>query len=572
MKAKRLILLALTVVLFVSFALAGCGQTGNNADSEQAEKTETKESTAKAVEDQTKGEAKETFETFAKFEPSIKVTSVRADTPASLVTYPEGDNIKSNAWTRLYHDALGVDLEYEWIVDSSQYEQKMGMMLASKDLPDFFMANPIQFQQLVDADQIEELTDVWERYASPYSKELSEQAGSVAMDSAKSKGKLMGIPYFGTPKEDVDILYIRSDWLQNLGLPEPKTMQDVINISKAFTHDDPDGNKKDDTFGIALDKDFSIIQGFFAGYHAYPNMWLKDKTTGKLIYGGIQPETKNALKVLQELLADGQINKEFGTIDFNKNIEALVAGKVGVYYSKFWAPFFPFQTSYNNDPNITWKWYPVPSIDNEPAKQGYGLGVNGYWVVRKGFENPQVLPLMVNLIVEKWFHSENKEEYYELICGPNGNQLQNIAHPIIQNPIKDIVQHETVTKLLRNELQPDQANPDFVETATGIKAYLEGKDDTKRGWHETYGENSAVSILKYYLSNDLYIPNAFMGNPTPAMVKNNAILNKLQMETYTKIIKGEYKIEKFDEFVENWTDLGGDKVTQEANEWADSRK
>lgn len=577
---KRTLCLILAIIVMMS--LAACGGTTPAATTATATTAATTAAATTAAETTAATTAAETtvattaaegsFETFKKFDPSIKVTSVRADTPSSMVTYPQGDDINSNAWTRLYHDVLGVDLKYNWVADSSQYEQKLSMMIASKDSPDFFMVNPIQFQQLVDAGQVEDLTDVWERYASPHTKELAAQAGQVTMDSALINGKMMGIPYFGTPKENVDILYIREDWLTKLGLPEPTTMQDVLTISDAFTHQDPDGNKKDDTYGIAVDKDFDIIQGLLASYHSYPNMWVIDATTGKLVYGGIQPETRNALQVLQGLLADNQINKEFGTIDAAKNVEAIVAGEVGIFYSKFYAPFYPFQTAYNNDPNVKWKWYPVPSIDEKPAKQGYGLGVNGYWVVRKDFENPQILPMMINLIVEEWFYSDNKEDYNSLICDSTGNQLQNIAHPIVQNPIKDVVQYDQVTKLLRGELNSEQVNPDFVETTKGIQLYLDGKDDTKRGWAETYGENGAVSILKYYLDNDLYIPDAFMGNPTPAMVKYNSTLKKLQMETYTKIIKGEYKIEKFDEFIENWKALGGDKVTQEVNDWVDSRK
>ena len=39
-------------------------------------------------------------------------------------------------------------------------------------------------------------------------------------------------------------------------------------------------------------------------------------------------------------------------------------------------------------------------------------------------------------------------------------------------------------------------------------------------------------------------------------------LSNLQGEYNYKIISGEYSIDKFDEFVEKWYDLGGDKVTE----------
>lgn len=35
---------------------------------------------------------------------------------------------------------------------------------------------------------------------------------------------------------------IRSDWLKNLNLEIPKTLDDLIKTAQAFTYNDPDGN------------------------------------------------------------------------------------------------------------------------------------------------------------------------------------------------------------------------------------------------------------------------------------------------------------------------------------------
>jgi hypothetical protein len=41
----------------------------------------------------------------------------------------------------------------------------------------------------------------------------------------------------------------------------------------------------------------------------------------------------------------------------------------------------------------------------------------------------------------------------------------------------------------------------------------------------------------------------------------------LYIEYATKIITGEYSIDKFDEFVEKWYATGGTEVTEKAREW-----
>ena len=44
-------------------------------------------------------------------------------------------------------------------------------------------------------------------------------------------------------------------------------------------------------------------------------------------------------------------------------------------------------------------------------------------------------------------------------------------------------------------------------------------------------------------------------------------LDKLRDETFTKIIRGDLPVDAFDEFVTEWFRLGGQQLTDEANEW-----
>ena len=48
---------------------------------------------------------------------------------------------------------------------------------------------------------------------------------------------------------------IRQDWLDNLGLEAPTTLEEFTEIARAFTEDDPDGNGEDDTYGYAWTSD-----------------------------------------------------------------------------------------------------------------------------------------------------------------------------------------------------------------------------------------------------------------------------------------------------------------------------
>jgi extracellular solute-binding protein family 1 len=61
--------------------------------------------------------------------------------------------------------------------------------------------------------------------------------------------------------------------------------------------------------------------------------------------------------------------------------------------------------------------------------------------------------------------------------------------------------------------------------------------------------------------------NEFTGASTRTMIDNGATLEKLTEETFIKIIAGEKSVDEFDKYVETWKNLGGDKITEEVNEW-----
>ena len=149
------------------------------------------------------------------------------------------------------------------------------------------------------------MTGLYDKYASPLLKQWTESASSKPFLPVTFNKKQMAMPRVWSSRDPaVAFAWIRTDWLRKVGLTTPRTMADLLKISSAFTHNDPDGDGKNDTYGIAVQKDYwqntASLEGFFFGYHAYPNIWLEKD--GKLAYGSIQPEVKEGLKKLSEFI------------------------------------------------------------------------------------------------------------------------------------------------------------------------------------------------------------------------------------------------------------------------------
>lgn len=548
-KAMAWFLIAIFVIIT---ALTGCSTSGGNGA--------TKDGASVTKEDP-----------FGKYSPAIEITTVKATPNPATVKYASGESASDNPWTKQYEDELGIKVKYKWMVDASQWQQKSNLMIASGDLPDFFKADLSQFTQLLRAGQLSDMTEVYEKYASPYTVEIMTEGGNAPLESAKYKDKLMAIPFTGLPNEGVPILFLRTDWLKKLNIPEPKNLNDLFNISQAFTKNDPDGNGKDDTIGIILDKDiFSSMhgQGIAYGYHAYPNAWIKDKS-GKLVYGSIQPEMKKVLEKMQELYKSGQIDKEFGTKDIAKVYEDLTNGKVGIFCNGFWSPLYPIQSLYNNDSSTEWKSYPIPSIDEKPAKSAIGLGVLGYWVVRKGAKNPEAIVKMLNVWTRTFYGNKDDDVYHKLVNGADGNEIWQNADVQCYRGFKNLAGYYNVNEVIKGTKTVADLTPEERETYTKIKKF-EGGDKSLWCWGQIYGPSGSMGAVDYYKSNNLYIQNEFYGAPTKTAISKGATLGKLEQETFTKIIKGA-SLDEFDKFVTSWKKLGGDDLTQEVNEWYKSK-
>ena len=71
-------------------------------------------------------------------------------------------------------------------------------------------------------------------------------------------------------------LIYRGDWLENLGLSVPETMDDVIEIAEAFASQDPDQNGQDDTYAIAMNSTLYSTDNlpFFYANESYPNNYV----------------------------------------------------------------------------------------------------------------------------------------------------------------------------------------------------------------------------------------------------------------------------------------------------------
>ncbi|WP_158560382.1 extracellular solute-binding protein [Paenibacillus contaminans] len=499
----------------------------------------------------------------AKYDPPIEVTMVNQS--YGSVSFAEGEDMNANRWRTYIKDHYGIAVKTLWDAPWDQLEQKTNLMISTGEIPDIFLVTPMQLVLLNKAGMIEDLTDVYRDYAPQNVKDVVAEAGEEALEAAMIKGRLMALPFTGYQKETVTIVWIREDWMNKLKLAGPKTMDDLLAISKAFTERDPDGNGKADTYGLPLDKHLGFLQAMFNGYHAYKNIWIKD-SNGNLAYGSVQPEAKTALAKMQELYKSGQIDKEFGVKDSAKVLESIGRNAIGIYFGSMTGGY----TLADLTPGVRWRPYPLPSIDGKPALLQHALNINyGFWVVRKGMERPEALFKLADVWL-KLFYENKDDDLYETYNSDQKIGFFTQAPVQIYKSFKNMEISAHLAPLLQSGKpagaeELSKLTPEERLNYGFIQKYKAG-DQSYWKYHSRNGIGGAGDIIGEYVKNNRFMPDQFIGVPTSAMVQKRTFLDKMELETMIKIITGA-PIEQFDQFVTEWKSMGGDLITQEVNEW-----
>ncbi|GGG79028.1 extracellular solute-binding protein [Paenibacillus radicis (ex Gao et al. 2016)] len=548
MRMKRWGLLACTL-LVTALLTNACSSGGNNAKKPEGES----------------GNGNQTVDTspLGKYDPPIEVTAVRPISEG--MEYKSGESLDNNAWSRAYEADLGIKIKYLWTTPDAQYAQKINIAIASDDMPNIAEVNAAQLKRLIEDDQLQDLTSVYEQYASPLTKKILSEDGGNAIKSSTFDGKMYAIPKMGSGIGQSQVLWIRTDWLKKLNLEEPKTMQDVLAIAEAFAKKDPDGNGAADTYGLGVNKDlwgfYAGLEGFFNGFHAYPNIWVKD-ASGKLVYGSVQPEMKQALQKLQEMYATGVLNKEFGTRDASKVNEDANAGKVGMFFGFFWNSGW-LQDGKTNNPDMEWKAIEIPSIDGEAAKSQVPFAISTYYTVKKGSAHPEAAVKMLNLALEKIYGETAEPEIYNV----DKDGMSAFSYTLLygEAPRKNLDAMLHIKSALEAN-DPSSLNLEEKGYYDNIMNYR-GGDRAFWSAEKMYGPEGSLSVLDAFMQKGLTMDNQFFGAPTQTMVDREGTLQKQQVQTFTSIIMGG-SIDQFDAFVSTWNKQGGEQMTKEVNDWS----
>jgi multiple sugar transport system substrate-binding protein len=238
-------------------------------------------------------------------------------------TTPGGDGEKGmKKLAAAFEAATRQKIEVTAIFDD--FETKLSQRAAQKDLPDLVLNDSSQLGTMQTQGIVREV----DLSAIKGSDQLLESALAVGKGG---DGKTYGVPY----SAQASALLIRKDWRAKTGLPVPKTWDDLAALAKAFTTQDPDGNGKADTFGLAVPG--STKRGYASWYFsnflwAGGGDFIAKQADGKYKPAMATPESVAATKWFRDLACSSKvIQPGAATMDTPPTNETFEAGKTGLY-------------------------------------------------------------------------------------------------------------------------------------------------------------------------------------------------------------------------------------------------
>jgi putative aldouronate transport system substrate-binding protein len=519
-------------------------------------------------------EAEDTVDYLAPYDEPITITW---SVPTSAVQqFFNGDTYEDNAWSRLIKERLNINIEVAFSADNSTdiYRNKCNTVIATGDLPDIIKWPTItQYRQAQEEGLLADLEDVWEKYASPELKAYREQYPD-SFNAVSVDGRLFGFPYMEDNFHNAAFLWIRDDWLKNLNAEPPKTIDEMVALARRFTFEDPDGNGKNDTYGLGLQglvatNNVGTLEGFAGAFgapgHNDTGVFYRDKE-GKMTFGWIQPGMKKCLEIVRDMYKEGLIDPEFTALNTSTMETQVTNGTIGMMYHMNWGTWHPFNYSYQADGVIT-RPYPIPLAEGYEPLMGINSNEIGdfYTCVSANCEHPEALIKILNLYEEVVMRgsAETFDTYW-------ANEQYRLSPAYIGIPT------ELFAPVIHAALEAGTGDG-LTGTAAEYYKYVTGFEDGSMAdntnaygtWGQMFidGYGGSMKIALDYKDKGWLVQNVLASEMPDIWLQNSSVLADMIETSFVDIIVGNKDLDYFDEFVKNWLAAGG----QETLDWLDAK-
>lgn len=438
-------------------------------------------------------------------------------------TPPSGDILEK------MEEATGVKVKMNW-VPAASYGERLNASLGSNDLSDIVNLADLSSTTIRDSMKSGLFWDVEKYFADyPNLKNISKER----LDSARVDGHIYGVP-LQKPVSRYAVL-VRQDWLDNLGLEVPHTIEDLTKVIEAFTEDDPDQNGTKDTVGLVARNDMSDFNSMKTYFGAGNLFALED---GEITPAFMQDEYKEAMTFYKDLYDKGWMNSDFAVMAKNDEIDYIIQGKAGVVFTGLMEAR-TYVSGAEGTPQAGMKWAMVNDMtygNLERMSYSDTNGGMGGWMaipkseVKTEKELKRILKFINDLMDEDVFKLMTQGEegvHYKVNADGAYERIDNDKWTAEVQPF--------------NSSRPSELVATYKSTDALVNEYT-----------EKINENEAYAVT----------------NPAQSLSSKTydqqwSSLFEPMKDAYFKYVMGEIDMDGYDDAIQQFLDAGGQKVMDE---------
>ncbi len=439
----------------------------------------------------------------------------------------------SPVWQAL-EEYIGAKLDISW-VPASSYGEKLTATLGSGSYPMVLLVDT-RSSSIIQNSRAGTFWEIGDKISDASKYPNLSQANPIILNNISIDGKVYGLYRARTLGRNG--VSIRADWLKNLGLEIPTTIDEFYNVLKAFKENDPDGNGQNDTFGMIMTTSPTSFENLAVWFGA-PNKYGVDEE-GNMTPDFLTDEYFEAMQFLKKLYDEQLINQDMATYDGTKWDEQFLTGKAGVIIDVADRARRLATNIASKDPNAEVGVFGYLKRDaNSEIRTLPTTGYNGYFVFpKKALPNEEDLEFVLG-VMDKM----NDQAAMNLMnYGIEGRQYE------IVDGFAEVTTDSNLTKEFG----------DLNKISTGI---------VELELVKTYANETAKEVDRVYKDNEQYA----VANPAEAFVsdtysKKGPQLDAIISEARTRYIVGQIGEDEWKAELERWKSNGGNDIIQEISD------
>ncbi|MBE5040416.1 extracellular solute-binding protein [Ructibacterium gallinarum] len=434
---------------------------------------------------------------------------------------------------------------------AGQEQEQFNLMIASRELPDIiewtWMGYPGGPQKAVDDNIIIKLNDLMEECAPNLKKALDENS------EYDRQAKTDDDTYYAFPGLNVGKyrtfggIIIRQDWLDELGLQRPETIEEWETVLRAFKE------KKGATAPFTGDASLFASNGlkstFNNAFKVNHGLYMED---GKIKYGPLESGYKEFLTLMNKWYQEGLLDNEYATNNSAAVDAKMTNGSSGAVFGYIGGTIGKYMTAMQSkEPNyrLTACQYPVMNKGDEAMFMDFQTEVYGSGLaITTACKNPKE--------AAKWA---------DYLYSPEGMIVKNFGqegvtynkegdHYVYTDEILHNPDGLSIAEAMAKHFRANEPSPGYNQLEDYLKQYYQipEQQEALDVW-TTYTDNAREYMLP---------PITSLSEEAEELSSLNTEVTTYVEEMVTKFINGSEPMENYDKFISTLKSMGVDRILE----------